>query len=931
MHRPADISNDALILCANNRLSRSLRLGFAQQQADQGLTVFPTLNTFTVSAWLSALGEEITLTGRVQETAVPARVLSTFQERLVWKQVIRQQGRDDPTLALFNLDGLAETAAEAHALLSEWQLPLAENDGAEETRLFLNWRAAFVDLCAQRGWLDGVAYQQRVLGWLEAGHVELPRQVTLAGFDRLSPLMKRLVDVLRRHGVSVSNHNFPETTPAAPQNLACADAEAECRAAADWASRQLNARPAARLGIVVANLDELRPVLLPILDEHLSPADLMKGDDSPSALYNVSLGVPLAREGLVRTALALLRLLARPQGLPLVEWGALLRMPYWSADQREADLRAQLDVRLRERAMPRMSLAQLERWVATHAAGQHSRLRTDLTALLKWQTETGKTRPPSDWAQQFQILLDKAHWPGERSLSSAEFQARAAFVEMLDTFGALDDFLGLVSMGTALSELTRLCRDKVFQPKTPGQPPIQVLGLIEAKGAQFDALWVMGMNDHLWPPPARPNPLLPASLQRQAGTPGASAEVQLAFAQDIYSHLLQAAPEIVFSYAGKAGERRLRASPLIATLPEMPQPELTPSALLSHLTPGGEGLDREKMEDHIAPPLVEGDTVSGGSGLLKAQAICPAWGFYRYRLGAKPLETPVEGFDERQRGTLVHAMLEYFWKAVKGTACFDELQENGGLDEKLNAAVEVALQEFETKAGEALSPTVRWLEAARLHRTGMLWLMLDGHSERPAFEVIECEKREEGVALGQLRINLQVDRIDKLVEDGRLIVIDYKTGNKLDMKSWQGDGRLTEPQLPLYAAIVLDKEGAAPVAAVVFAMVRTKIKERVFKGVAAEGDLIPGIKGLRPPPAPPEAEVIEEPLEEVAVLELVDPWQALLDSWRTRLEALAEEIRRGEAGVWFEDERHLNYCEVLPLLRLPERRAQFERMQGGAA
>lgn len=907
-YHPAGISNDVLILCANNRLSRSLRLGFAREQSDRGGTVFPTLNATTVAAWLMDLGEEIALTGAVPAEAVPSRVLSPFQERLVWKQVIRQAGKDDPTLALFNLDGLAETAAEASGLVSEWQLPVTAADGAEETRLFLRWREAFVTLCAQRGWLDGVAYQLRVIDWLAAGQGALPERVALAGFDRLSPLMLRLVAVLRQRGLAVEPYRLPEAATPVLQRLACTDAEAECRAAADWARQH----PDLRLGIVVADLDARRPLLLPILDEYLAPAELMAGDDAPSTRYNVSLGTPLVNEGLVRTALALLRGLARPQGSPLLEWGNLLRMPYWSADVREADLRAQLDARLRERTTPRMSLAQLERWLALPDVAQHSRLRTELASLSQLQMELTRPCLPSAWARHFHAVLETAHWPGERTLSSREFQARAAFAEMLGALGALDAFLGPVAMSMALSELTRLCRDKVFQPKTPGQPPIQVLGLIEAKGAQFDAVWVMGMNDHLWPPPARPNPLLPASLQRQAGTPGASADVQLAFARDIHSHLLQAAPQIVFSYAKKAGERGLRPSSLIATLPVLDLAGTVASPLFVHVSPGGVGLDREQLQDHTAPPLADGDTVSGGSGLLKAQAMCPAWAFYRYRLGAKALETPVEGFDERQRGTLVHAMLEHFWKAVKGSACFDELQECGGLEAKLMGAVELALQEFESKADEPLLPTVRRLEVARLHRTGMLWLMVDGDAVRPAFEAMACEKREEGVALGQLRINLQVDRIDRLVEDGRLIVIDYKTGSKLDMRSWQGDGRLTEPQLPLYAAIVLDKAGESPVAAVVFARVRAKVKEREFKGVAAENDLLPKLKGVR------------QPEDEGAR----DPWQALLASWRTRLEALAEEIRSGEAGVWFEDERHLQYCEVLPLLRLPERRMQFDRMQG---
>ena len=49
-------------------------------------------------------------------------------------------------------------------------------------------------------------------------------------------------------------------------------------------------------------------------------------------------------------------------------------------------------------------------------------------------------------------------------------------------------------------------------------------------------------------------------------------------------------------------------------------------------------------------------------------------------------------------------------------------------------------------------------------------------------------------------------------------------------------------------------------------------------------------------------------------------WIAVVTHWRERLHAVAREVRAGQAGVMFADEKALQYCEVLPLLRLPERR-----------
>jgi hypothetical protein len=56
-------------------------------------------------------------------------------------------------------------------------------------------------------------------------------------------------------------------------------------------------------------------------------------------------------------------------------------------------------------------------------------------------------------------------------------------------------------------------------------------------------------------------------------------------------------------------------------------------------------------------------------------------------------------------------------------------------------------------------------------------------------------------------------------------------------------------------------------------------------------------------------------------------WTALKTHWKTSIETIAQEIKTGEAAVKFDDENLLLYCEVTPLLRLPERQLQFERFQ----
>ena len=59
-------------------------------------------------------------------------------------------------------------------------------------------------------------------------------------------------------------------------------------------------------------------------------------------------------------------------------------------------------------------------------------------------------------------------------------------------------------------------------------------------------------------------------------------------------------------------------------------------------------------------------------------------------------------------------------------------------------------------------------------------------------------------------------------------------------------------------------------------------------------------------------------------------WDALRRLWAERIREVAREVKDGVAAVVFDDEKQLAYCEVRPLLRIAERRRQFEEGGGNA-
>ncbi|MDR1994883.1 PD-(D/E)XK nuclease family protein [Azonexus sp.] len=876
---------DTLHLCATARLAQTLRGVPAAGRA------WRTPQALTVGQWFATLAEEAQLGGLAE---LPA-ALDPFAESLLWEQIVAASLADGA--ALFDISGMAAAAAEAHALTRIWNLRPAIGALSDEARLFTGWQAEFERRCRKAGWIDAAGLQRRLIELLAAGRFVLPARVEMHGFDRRTPLEDDLLAALTGRGVVVVAEPLA-AVPGQAGRLSCADLAGECAAAVAWAQSRLAADPGCRLAIVAPDLAGVRDRLEFLLDDVLHPAAIRPDAAESSRCFNFSLGRPLAEQPLVRSALELLQLGGGRAKVEQARLSALLLAGGWSAAVAEADGRAQLDLALRRELPYFTSLPALLRLVKRPVGDGRAPCPCSvaaLAALFEVLAGARRSQRPEQWSAVFRQALRAAGWPGDRQLSSHEFQARRAFDEVLDAFARLDPLLGSLNLAEAVHRLAQLCRQRLFQPETRGRPALQVLGMLESAGLEFDALWVMGMNDDLWPPPPRPNPLLPVELQRSAGTARASAEVELDFARRVHQRLLRSAPEVIFSYAGADGNRVLRPSPLLAGLPDLdlPPPDLITVASRLAAEAGSAG---ERIDDAIAPPVAAGEKVSGGSWLLRAQAICPAWAFYQFRLGAEAMETPVEGLDPAARGTLVHGALELFWRQTRDSAALAVL-DAAALAERITAVVAEAVGRFEQERRVVLPARFRQLETVRLEKLLTVWLALEARRPAP-FAVVACEQQVD-VEIEGIRVRMVVDRIDQLV-DGRQAIIDYKTGASIDIKNWAGQ-RITEPQLPIYAALVNDD-----VAAVVFAKVLGD--KPAFAGIADECERLPGIQGIGD-----DKQKIFDPA-------VFPDWIAVITHWRERLHAIAGEVREGRAGVVFADEKGLQYCEVLPLLRLPERR-----------
>lgn len=459
--------------------------------------------------------------------------------------------------------------------------------------------------------------------------------------------------------------------------------------------------------------------------------------------------------------------------------------------------------------------------------------------------------------------------------------------ELLGTFASLEPVTEPMAASTAVAQLRRMAGERTFQPQT-GAVPVQVLGILEASGLQFDCLWIMGLHDGTWPAPPRPNPFIPLPLQRDAGLPHSSEERELHVSRTITRRMLTSADEVVVSFPQRNGDEELRPSPFITDLPIVDPEALRLWTALTWRDGVHLSARLTTLNEDPAPPL-ENEEVSGGSAVFKLQAACPFRAFAELRLGARALRQADIGLDAMARGSLMHRVLEKVWHALDSHEQLIAMAatEVGAM---VDTMVGEAIDEIASKYPQTFTRRFREMEAERLRRHVLEWLELE--KQRVPFRVVEREGKHEATA-GGVRVQLKIDRIDELA-DGRQILIDYKTG-EVKPAQWFGE-RPDEPQLPLYSMAV-----GGDIAGVLFAQVKTG--GMAFNGVAEDDGLAPGVKSY---------ESLKQTRE-------ANSWSDVLRDWRATMERLGETFRNGEASV---DPKQYpvtcTYCELKPLCRINE-------------
>ncbi|WP_115708001.1 PD-(D/E)XK nuclease family protein [Legionella sainthelensi] len=802
------LAQGATVLTPNNRLNESI----IQQY-------FTHCNTQTVDKpkcmpYRAALIKAYEQLNFIDANGSYPILLSDTQCQYLWRKIIKSE----PSITYS--EGLLKSVITAWEHCQQWQIN-PENPKfiyTQQTHQFQQWWLEFEKQLKQQ---HLITEHQLIPHLLNAQYPLFSNSIIWVCFDDFTPQQLHLQEQLINQGITQYRYDLKEKSSKI-EMLAAQDDKEEYQQLMLWLHLKIQ-EGHHRIGVVVPNLEKESNSLQRMLAHHFD-----------STFFNVSLGQPLSNFPLVAHALCWLNL----DDFTLTQHQAslLLQSPYLGYSKEEFIERTEY---LQESNLLEKQLILLKNFIE-----ELHFYTPKLSNLLSLLIPYPPMATPQEWASLFEDRLKVLGFPGDYGLNSENYQCLNRFVTLFDELRQLAVFNSYLTKTEALEALCHLAQYTIFQAQK-NNAPIQISGLLEASGCEFDSLWVMGLTDHCLPQKVHLSAFVPSYLQRELRMPHSLPDRELRFARQILQRLQRSTDSVVFSFARLQGDNPNLPCSLITKFPHF------------NLLPVPNSIYKPQyvtLEEQFSLPVSPEERITGGTAILANQAKCPFKAFAEHRLRAKaPLQT-TDGLNHKERGKIIHKVMELLWQVLETQEKLQLLAPQI-LDEYIDKAIHTALSHL-NQSTNFLSAPVQEVESTRLKR--LIHIYLEWEKQRAPFTIAALE-HSYSINLAGLDIQVRIDRLDQVAD--KKWVIDYKSTLPTS-KPWHEE-RPKEPQLLLYA--LLDDQINTVL------LMQLKSGKMCCAGLSEEKQTIHGITSLKKD----------------------ETWDECRKTWQKQLTHLAKEFQQG--------------------------------------
>ena len=863
------------ILCQTKNQVNHIRLLFEEKIQERSILLPPIM---TLSEWLSEQYQEFCMTGPVNELLI---ILSGIEEAMLWKSIIDNDLRKR-NYTLLDTDEIVKQALSADQIIRNYQIDtrgLKESGLSKESAFLCEWRNEFNAYCAEKKIFSRMAFIEHFIKQQIKYRIISGNDLLFVGFDNNTPLYDKLLKAFEGSN-KISHYINKKNNQQTVEEISFAKPDLEIMGVINWVKQKID-EGAKKLLIISPALSNIQINLQNKINREIDP-DIFKNVGKES-IYDSDLQRPLTNEPIVSAGLGLLDLAHPNQKIKPKRIYESLLFNNW-IDVEGYREREKLGNYLKGSRKPSYSINLLHQIINNNPrvmSLELDSLTNTLKILDKYRASWSKPLKISGWIDQLERFWLEVKFSEINKLLPFEINNLNTLYASLHELKNNHVIDGFVKFDTFI-EVLYLHLESWPAPTKKGQSLIDIQGFYENPVKEYDAVWLMNMNENFWPGQVTYNSLLPIKIQKQYHVFDEEYTKKIDMIHKDRLKKFSACLTISYSKTDVDGSPQFKSLNYFSN-----EKENHPSN-----TAAGAEVFSEYLVDSDAPKITGNKFISRGRSCLENFQRCPAWAFYENRLGAFiAQEDEEEGLSKMSRGTIVHELLEDFWGQCRDSKTLKSIPDVK-IKINLEQMIQKKLKSYQTSHPFLTSLQID-LEAEYFSDLLCRWLFYEKH-HRGTFIVSETEK-EFTARIGRLSFNLKIDRIDEYI-DGSKILIDYKTGaNPPKISDYHGD--MKSVQMPLYAAF----SGVENLGGIAISKVDI-VDQRIY-GLASHPQL----------PKDGELEIGKKM-----------SWESLVSSWHEQIFTIASKYLDGESKVTFTNEKDLEYCNVKPILRLGDKKRQFE-------
>ena len=672
--------------------------------------------------------------------------------------------------------------------ICDWCIPLSEiekNSHTQEEVLFLKTLISYTEKLKIAKWIDKTTLPNHFIKYKNnfissKSNIE---NYIFTGFTTIIPIIELLSDQLSLLcKIDFIDNLYSQVNI---KKIKFDNLEAEFKAAGKWARDLVLENPRKKIGIVFNNKDICKKTEL-IFNESFFPGwqTQLNGSTKHAKFKNSKSinDIPYIYQTFILVSWY-------GQAIPSKDISILLRSIYFQRNSSKGAY--SLDQKIKKLPEKNWKINEILSILNPDADQDELIILNILEDFLPMDELGSMTKSIRNWTDIINSNLKTMNWFCVSDNSDDIHLIKGEWFGLLREIERTSNVYKKISFSLFLNLMKSLAERMKFN-QTSAFQNIKLISYDDVNGMIFDNLWLTGLDNQQWPNKRKLQYFIASDLVKKYGMPDSSPENSVTSQSLLLKCLSSSASDVILSYSEFKDEMRLDFTNLLSDEDEGFSDGEDPGWFYDHCCNSNESIIT--IEEKL-PKVEKLEKLKGGTSTIQLYSKDP---FSSFASGRLKIVQPTEysyGLTPLMKGTLIHNAIATLFSERPSS---NDLKQWTTEQRKKNVsiAIDSSYKRISDYFKEGLAESIKNHEKRKseiiLHNLIDFFVNQSDHT-------IHSIEENMNIIHANLLLNLKVDRVNKSL-DGKLHIIDFKTGNKI--KILDNKGNIKSSQLFVYAAAI---------------------------------------------------------------------------------------------------------------------------------